>query len=103
LQEQRLFISFAAPLMRQLLLRRVDAVCGMTLRGFDVPALDDALHRLESLAPRHAHMIDLRYFCGLTLEETAHYLAKNTEETERDLRFIKAWLANARNQYAPRA
>jgi RNA polymerase sigma factor (TIGR02999 family) len=55
--------------------------------------LDDALARLEAVAPRPARALEARYFGGLTNEEAAAALAVSVATVERDLRFARAWLA----------
>lgn len=62
--------------------------------GTDVVALDDALHRLAELDPRQARIVELRYFGGLTLEETAHTLAVSTMTVKREWRTARLWLAH---------
>jgi RNA polymerase sigma factor (TIGR02999 family) len=58
-------------------------------------ALDEALTRLETLHPRQAKAVELRYFAGLTLEEAAHVLGTSAPTVLRDLRFAQAWLARS--------
>lgn len=55
--------------------------------------LDDALVRLEAIAERPARAAEMRYFGGLTNDETAAALAVSVATVERDLRFARAWLA----------
>jgi RNA polymerase sigma factor (TIGR02999 family) len=55
--------------------------------------LDAALSRLEALNPRQAKAVELRFFGGLTLEETAEVLGTSAPTAMRDLRFAQAWLA----------
>lgn len=56
-------------------------------------SLDDSLTRLAALYPRHAKAIELRYFAGLTLDETAQVLGSSAPTVMRDVRFAQAWLA----------
>jgi len=56
-------------------------------------ALDDALAKLERLHPRQGKAVELCYFAGLTLEETARVLETSAATVMRDLRFAEAWLA----------
>jgi RNA polymerase sigma factor (TIGR02999 family) len=56
--------------------------------------LDDALRRLESLDERRGRMVELRYFGGLSLEETAEALGVSLATVKRELRFVHAWLAS---------
>ena len=60
--------------------------------GLDVLAVDEALERLEREDQRKGRIVELRYFAGLTNEETAEVLAVSVGTVERDWRFIKAWL-----------
>jgi len=55
--------------------------------------LDEALQRLEALDPRQGQIVELRYFGGLTLEETADALGVSLATVKRELRFAHAWLA----------
>jgi RNA polymerase sigma factor (TIGR02999 family) len=55
-------------------------------------ALDDALNALERMDPRKARLIEMRYFGGLTAEESAQALALEVAEVRRELRVAQAWL-----------
>jgi RNA polymerase sigma-70 factor, ECF subfamily len=55
-------------------------------------ALDDALTELANLKPVHARVIELRFFGGLTIEETANALKLSPATIERSWTFAKAWL-----------
>jgi RNA polymerase sigma factor (TIGR02999 family) len=61
-------------------------------RGADLLALDEALEHLASLAPRKARVVELRYFAGLSVKETADVLAVSVETVMRDWRMAKLWL-----------
>ncbi|PQO43749.1 RNA polymerase subunit sigma-70 [Blastopirellula marina] len=61
-------------------------------RDVDLVALDDALERLTALNPRHARIVELRYFGGLTVEETAAALDISASTVKNDWRAAKAWL-----------
>jgi RNA polymerase sigma factor (TIGR02999 family) len=54
--------------------------------------LDDALNALERLDPRKARMIEMRYFGGLTAEESGRALSMEAAEVRRELRVAQAWL-----------
>ncbi len=54
--------------------------------------LDEGLHHLERHHPRSVQAIELHYFWGLTLEETAATLEVSLSTVVRDLRFAEAWL-----------
>lgn len=58
----------------------------------DVIALDDALTGLASEYPRHAQVVELRYFGGLSVEETAQALQISEQTVLRDWRFAKSYL-----------
>ena len=58
----------------------------------DLLALDEALTALEVADPRKARVVDLRFFGGLTVEETAAVLDLSVETIARDWRFAKLWL-----------
>jgi RNA polymerase sigma factor (TIGR02999 family) len=55
--------------------------------------IDSALMRLERLDPRQAHIVELRFFGGLTVEETAKSLQISDATVKRDWVMAKAWLA----------
>jgi RNA polymerase sigma factor (TIGR02999 family) len=55
-------------------------------------ALEDALQRLEDLAPRQAAVVECRFFAGLTIPETAQALGVSTATVNRDWRTARAWL-----------
>lgn len=55
--------------------------------------LDGALRRLEAMDERQARMLELRYFGGLSLEETAGALDVSLATVKRELRSARAWLA----------
>lgn len=61
-------------------------------RGADLLALDEALEHLASLAPRKARVVELRYFAGLSVKETAEVLGVSVETVMRDWRMAKLWL-----------
>jgi RNA polymerase sigma factor (TIGR02999 family) len=55
-------------------------------------ALDDALNALEELDPRKAQVIEMRFFGGLTVDETAAVLNVSPDTVDRDWRLARAWL-----------
>jgi RNA polymerase sigma factor (TIGR02999 family) len=55
-------------------------------------ALDDALSALAESDPRKARVVELRFFGGLTIEETAAVLKISEETVQRDWKFAKSWL-----------
>jgi RNA polymerase sigma-70 factor (ECF subfamily) len=60
--------------------------------GPDVLALDEALDRLARMDARKAHVVELRYFGGLTVAESAQVLGVSTITVARDWSFARAWL-----------
>ena len=58
----------------------------------DLLRLDEALHRLSKLDPRQGEVVELRFFGGLSVEETAEYLAVSPKTVKRDWAVAKAWL-----------
>ena len=60
--------------------------------GHDIVALDDALRALAGAHPRKSEVVELRYFGGLSLEETAGALHVSIDTVKRDWRFAKLWL-----------
>src|SRR5436190_16222603 len=61
-------------------------------RTADLLQLDEALAALEQLDPRKAQVVELRFFGGLTIEETAGVLGLSHATVERDLKLARAWL-----------
>ncbi len=59
----------------------------------DILALNDALDALARIDPRKTHLIDLRYFGGLTEAETARSLSISVASVRRQTRLAEAWLA----------
>lgn len=55
-------------------------------------SLDEALHRLAETEPQLAKMVELRYFTGLTIEETAKVLGVSPRTTKRNWAYARAWL-----------
>ena len=58
----------------------------------DVLAIHEALERLEAEDPRKGRIVNLRFFAGLTTEETAKVLDVSDSTVEREWRFVRAWL-----------
>ena len=63
-----------------------------TDRALEVCALDDALDALARMDPRRAQVIELRFFGGLTVEETAEILQISPQSVMRDWKLARAWL-----------
>jgi RNA polymerase sigma factor (TIGR02999 family) len=103
------FFAMAATLMRRILVdyarqrgrdKRGGDLTIVSLDGHDVPetraidiaALDAALDRLSSLDPEQARIVELRFFSGLTVDETAHALDISPSTVKREWASAKAWL-----------
>ncbi len=104
------FLAVCAQLMRQILVqyaRRRNAVkrggghYKLTLdgaavlpenRSLDLVALDDALHELARLDPQQSRIVELRFFGGLSIEETSHVLGISPATVKRHWTTAKIWL-----------
>lgn len=109
-QDRAHFLALSARLMRRILVdharsrnyqKRGGGVDTVTLddlvvaapeRGADLVALDDALELLGRIDPRKSQVVELRFFGGLTAEETAEALNVSPETVQRDWRLAKVWL-----------
>jgi RNA polymerase sigma factor (TIGR02999 family) len=60
--------------------------------GADFVALDDALKALAAIDARKSEVVELRFFGGLSVEETAEVLKVSPETVARDWKFAKSWL-----------
>ena len=102
------FMSIAARLMRRVLVdharartsqkRAFDAADVTTLEEANTPSLnviavDRALEALAAVDPRKARVVELRFFGGLSVEETADVLHLSAETIKRDWRLAKVWLS----------
>lgn len=61
----------------------------------DVLAVDDALHALSNIDPQQARIVELRFFAGLTIEETADVLGVSPSTVKRDWILAKTWIYRA--------
>ena len=68
--------------------------------AMDLIALDDALKDLAEANPQHARVVEMRYFGGLTIEETAEVLGISHATVERQWRYARAWLHRAMSRSA---
>lgn len=66
-----------------------------TVRDIDVLAINEALHDLAKLNERHAKLVELRFFSGLSVPEVAGVLGVSISTVEKDWRFCSAWLKSA--------
>ena len=55
-------------------------------------ALNEALTRLEEMDERQARIVELKFFCGLSIEETAEVLSISPATVKRDWTMAKTWL-----------
>jgi RNA polymerase sigma-70 factor, ECF subfamily len=67
----------------------------------DLVALDDALARLTTLDPRQARIVELRFFGGLSVEETAAIVGSSARTVKRDWQVARAWLKREMARLAP--
>jgi RNA polymerase sigma factor (TIGR02999 family) len=69
-----------------------EALIGIRARGVEVLALDQALAELAKIDPRKVQVVELRFFGGLTIEETAEVLRISPETVRRDWKMARTWL-----------
>jgi|SRR5579871_994636 len=69
-----------------------EALLGTRAHGIEVVALDEALSSLSRIDPRKSRVVELRYFGGLNVVETAEVLGVSQETVLRDWKMAKAWL-----------
>ncbi len=109
-QHRAQFVAVAAQLMRRLLVdharRRHAAKRGVAVtfdeeifnpsaganRTEEILAVDQSLARLHELDPRQAHIAELRYFAGLSVEETAEAMGISARTVKGDWAMAKGWL-----------
>src|SRR5262245_11047712 len=95
---RRILVDFARARRREkrggeaLLVSLTDAANVGCERNADLVALDDALQALEKLDTRQARVVELRFFAGLSYEETAEALNVSVGAARRDWSFAQAWL-----------
>ena len=108
--DKRHFVGIAARSMRQILVERArargaqkrwgglnrvtmtDALAVAADAEGMLPALDEALTRLEQVDAEQARIVELRYFTGLSVEETAAVLGISEKTVKRDWSLARAWL-----------
>jgi len=69
-----------------------EAVVVSEQRATEIIAIDEALLRLEALDPRKSHIVELRYFGGLSVEETAQVIGVSPGTVKREWARARAWL-----------
>ena len=119
-QDRAHFLAMAARLMRRILVdaarakgyrkrggdaHRVsfdEALVVSHARGDDLIALDEALTHFAAISSRRADVVELRFFGGLSVEETAEALKVSPETVKRDWKLAKVWLLRELGRPAPR-
>jgi len=109
-QNRAHFFGIAANIMRQILVeharaqnaaKRGGGACKITLdaaldsqqkANVDVISLDGALDRLSELDPQQSRIVELRFFAGLTIEDTAEVIGVSPATVKRDWTSARAWL-----------
>jgi RNA polymerase sigma factor (TIGR02999 family) len=109
-QSRAHFFSVAAQMMRRILvdharshqyakrgggamtLELTEAVAASHRRELDLLALDDALQSLAKLDERQSRMVELRFFAGLSIEETSEVLGVSAPTVKREWASARAWL-----------
>ncbi|MEO8201972.1 MAG: sigma-70 family RNA polymerase sigma factor [Gemmatimonadota bacterium] len=74
-----------------------DAGLADTAASEEVLAVDEALERLAVIDPRQAKLVELRYFAGFSIEETAELMEISPATVKRDWSFARAWLQRELN------
>lgn len=69
-----------------------DALAGARARRIEILALDEALESWSKIDGRKCRVVELRYFGGLSVEETAEVLGVSPETAKRHWKMAKAWL-----------
>jgi RNA polymerase sigma factor (TIGR02999 family) len=69
--------------------------------AIDLPAIDSALSRLEELDPTQGRIVELRFFGGLTIEETAQVVGVSPATVKREWALARAWLHRELTAEAP--
>jgi RNA polymerase sigma factor (TIGR02999 family) len=109
-QDRSHFLAIAAQAMRRILIERArsrkstkrgsgaprvsleEAAILADSRDAEMLALDEALVNLAAIDPRKSQIVELKYFGGLTINETAKVLGVSTPTVERDWQMAKIWL-----------
>ncbi len=107
-QDRAHFFAVSAQVMRRILVDRarrhnlkrgagvqhvsLDEAAAVAGGGTDLVALDDALNALAAISPRKVQVVEMRFFGGLSVEETAEVLKVSAVTAMREWRAAKAWL-----------
>lgn len=115
-KDRKHFYGVAARLMRQILVdhargHRADKRGGNAIKlglqdglmekesnGFDILALDDSLNRLAQLNPQQSQIVELRFFSGLSIEDTSEVLGISPATVKRHWTTARAWLFREMNR-----
>ncbi len=115
-QHRAHFFAVSATLMRRILLDRArrraaakrggrapvlnldEALDLSSKRSREIIALDDALNALAAVDPRKARIVELRFFGGLSVKETAEVVKVSPETVMRDWKLARAWLLTELSQ-----
>ena len=110
------FFGVAARLMRQILVDHArnrqaakrggnslkltlhEGLVGPKGKDLDLLALDDALNNLAELNPQQSHIVELRFFSGLTIEDTSEVLGISPATVKRSWTTARAWLFREMNR-----
>jgi RNA polymerase sigma-70 factor (ECF subfamily) len=71
-------------------------------KGIDLIGLDESLERLAAVFPRKARVVELRFFAGLSLEETGKVLDISLATVKREWDFARAWIRRDLADQGPR-
>jgi RNA polymerase sigma factor (TIGR02999 family) len=111
-QNRRQFFGVAATLMRRIILKharrngalkRGGGIAALPLdeellpsleKADHVIAVDEALGQLEAIDPRQAKVVELRFFCGFTIEEAAGIMGLSPATVKREWAMARAWLTH---------
>jgi RNA polymerase sigma factor (TIGR02999 family) len=109
-QDRAKFFAVAGEAMRRILVDRArrrrakkrgggrppsalgDVIAASPTDQIDVLALDEALTKLERESPRHAELVKLRFFAGLSIDQVAEALGVCSSTVDNDWAYVKTWL-----------
>lgn len=116
---RRHFFAAAAQAMREILIERArrkgtlkhgghvqrialtEGLAWIEPPGSDLLALDEAIQQLRAEDAHLAEIVQLRYYTGLSIEETADLVGESASTLKRDWRFARAWLARRLGEGSP--
>lgn len=118
-KDRKHFYGVAARLMRQILVDHArahsagkrggdvlkveltEANAGTKTKGVDILALDESLNRLADLDPQQSQIVELRFFSGLSIEDTSELLGLSPATIKRHWTTARAWLFREMNRKSP--